>query len=131
MTFEQLCNNVDVDMLENLVNDCNSWDGSLEEYRVYPFDDDFFNSFFSNNPMEAVRATFFGCIQNWNDDYIYINAYGNLESMNDYIYHTILKESKEEIIETALQLYRDVKLDFDSEIVELFDEYLGGEKKDK
>lgn len=129
MTFEQLCNNVDVDMLEKLVDECNGWNGSLEEYRVYQFDDLFFEVFFNNRPMEAARATFFGNIQNWHDDYIYFNAYGNLESMTDYRYYKLLEENKEEIIETALQLYRDVKLDFDSEIVELFDEYFEEEER--
>ena len=34
--------------------------------------------------MEAARATFFGKINSWTDEYIKINAYGNLESMSEY-----------------------------------------------
>lgn len=47
------------------------------------FDEDFFEMAFSN-PMEAARATFFGDIQNWSDEYIRFNGYGNLESVSEY-----------------------------------------------
>ena len=47
------------------------------------FDEDFFSMAFSN-PMEAARATFFGSIESWSDEYIRFNAYGNLESLSEY-----------------------------------------------
>ena len=47
------------------------------------FDEDFFELAFSN-PMEAARATFFGNIESWSDEYIRFNAYGNLESLSEY-----------------------------------------------
>ena len=56
---------------------------------IYTFDEKFFETFFSRNPMEAARATFFGKINSWTDEYIKINAYGNLESMSEY---DVLKE---------------------------------------
>ena len=34
------------------------------------------------DPVEAARATFFGKIQNWGDDYFFINEVGNFESMS-------------------------------------------------
>lgn len=42
-------------------------------------DEDFFNTFYENKPMEAVRATFYGKYR-FNDDYVWLNAYGNLDS---------------------------------------------------
>lgn len=53
------------------------------EDEIYEFDEDFFNTFFEGNPMEAVRSCFFGNIQNWNDEYIRFNGYGNLVSMSE------------------------------------------------
>ncbi len=50
---------------------------------IHSFDEEFFETYFSD-PMEAARATFFGKIESWSDDYIKFNAYGNLESMNEY-----------------------------------------------
>lgn len=125
ITFEELCENVSVDMLKDMVSECNSWNGSLEEYYMYSFDEEFFEMFFSGNIIEAVRATFFGSIDNWNDEYIYFNAYGNLESMSSYQYDNMLERNKEEIIETALELYEENHIEFyNDEIAELFDEHL-------
>jgi len=50
---------------------------------IHSFDEEFFDTYFSN-PMDAARATFFGKIESWSDDYIKFNAYGNLESMSEY-----------------------------------------------
>ena len=50
---------------------------------IYEFDDEFFDMYFSS-PMDAARATFFGKIESWNDEYIRFNAYGNLESLSEY-----------------------------------------------
>jgi len=52
--------------------------------QIHSFDEEFFNVYFENNPMEAVRAAFFGKIESWNDEYIKFNAYGNLESISEY-----------------------------------------------
>ena len=56
--------------------------GNLDDM-ISDFDEDFFNTYFEN-PMEAARATFFGKIGSWSDDYIKFNAYGNLVSLNEY-----------------------------------------------
>ena len=50
------------------------------------------------DPVEAARATFFGKIQNWNDDYFYINEVGNFESMNEYQFQKMLENSANDII---------------------------------
>lgn len=50
---------------------------------VYDFDEEFFNMAFSQNPMEAARATCFGDVT-WCDPYIKFDGYGNLQSMNEY-----------------------------------------------
>ena len=61
-----------------------------------PFDDEFWDIYFGDNAQEAARATYFGNIQNWNDDYIRFNGYRNLETTNtiDYeIYDTEILEA--------------------------------------
>ena len=50
---------------------------------IHSFDEEFFETYFSN-PMDAARSTFFGKIKYWTDEYIKFNAYGNLESMDEY-----------------------------------------------
>lgn len=52
---------------------------------LYDFDDEFFEMAFEGKElMEICRATFFGHITSWNDEYIRFNAYGNLESLSEY-----------------------------------------------
>ena len=48
------------------------------------FDEEFFETL--ESPMEAARATYFGDIKSWNDTYIRLNIYGNLESTNEIDY---------------------------------------------
>lgn len=52
--------------------------------QIFDFDECFFETFFSGNPIEAVRAAHFGNIESWSDEYIRFNGYGNLVSMSDY-----------------------------------------------
>lgn len=65
---------------------------------LYSFDEDFFFMAF-NDPMEAARATFFGNIKNWSDEYIRFNAYGNLESVGEYDVNEEIEGYLEEIFE--------------------------------
>lgn len=52
--------------------------------QIFDFDDDFFNTFFSDdNKMEICRATCYGKVT-YIDPYIRFNSYGNLESFSDY-----------------------------------------------
>ena len=50
------------------------------ENEVFENTDDFFETYFTT-PMEAVRATHFGHY-NYSDEYVWFNAYGNLDSAN-------------------------------------------------
>lgn len=70
---------------------------------LYDFDEEFFEMAFGNDPIEAARATFFGNIQNWSDEYIRFNAYGNLESLSEYDAVEVAEDHVNEIYE-----YEDV-----------------------
>ena len=71
---------------------------------LYDFDEEFFNtSFEGKEPIEICRATFFGNIKSWSDEYIRFNAYGNLESVSDYDAEKEVEDYIEEIYE-----YEDV-----------------------
>ncbi len=68
------------------------------EREISDFDEYFFETFFQDNPYEAARATHFGKV-NWSDPYIRFNAYGNLETMNDYDVQSEAEDYVEEIYE--------------------------------
>ena len=87
--------NLDKTSLEDIYNQL---DSEYIEDIIYwvPFDDDFWETYFKDNPYEAARATYFGNIQNWNDEYIRFNGYGNLETTHriDYdLYDTEILEA--------------------------------------
>ena len=50
------------------------------------------------DPVEAARATFFGNVQNWGDDYFFVNEEGNFESMSEYQFQKMLGDNANEII---------------------------------
>lgn len=50
-------------------------------------------------PVEAARATFFGNVQNWGDDYFFVNEEGNFESMSEYQFQKMLEENADGIID--------------------------------
>lgn len=75
---------------------------------IYEFDEEFFEMAFEGKGyMEVARATFFGNITSWNDEYIRFNAYGNLESVSDYDARIEAEDHVEEIYE-----YEDVWEDY-------------------
>lgn len=104
-------NKSNFDLFRDLVSEVNGWNGGLESYEVYEFDDEFFNTFFEGKPLEAARATYFGSIDNWNDEYIRFNGYGNLESLSDYAYEKELLENADEIIEVVMEEYDNLDTD--------------------
>lgn len=66
---------------------------------LYAFNGDISEVSIDMDPQEAARATYFGNIKNWLDDYIYINEEGNFESMNQFEFEEMLKKNSEQIIE--------------------------------
>ena len=65
---------------------------------VYDFDDEFFDTMFESK-QDVARAVFFGDIHNWLDPYIFLNGYGNCESMTEYDFQKMLSENADEIID--------------------------------
>ena len=95
--------------------------GNNIDSEIYGNDEDFFETFFSNNSYEAVRATHFGDY-NYSHDYVMFNGYGNLESF--YSVETKdLCENIERIAEYAIDNQREFDMiDFDALESELEEE---------
>lgn len=118
--IEYLQNNVDT--LRDMVQDCNSWNGSLDWYCYYENNEDFFEMFFEGKPTEAVRAVCYGDY-NFMDGYVQFNGYGNLESKNEWEVEEELKGSAEEIFNTWYELYQNNNVDtWDDNLKELLEE---------
>lgn len=117
MTYRLTDEEVSVKDLEYMVRECNSYDGSLEDYCYEVNDEDFFNVHFTE-PMEAVRAAYFGEYQ-YSDDYVRFNAYGNLKSVSTWDFEQELKDGKDEIVERYIEMLEDNSV---SEYKHLFEE---------
>lgn len=91
-------------IINEMVHDINSYDGYFEHLEYWENDEDFFNTYYYNNPMEVARAVYYGDY-NFNDDYVYINAYGNLETLNRYRLEELLIDEVEDILLKWYEMY--------------------------
>lgn len=94
-----------------------SWNGFLGDDLMSEDWEEFFSIYFSD-PMEAARATFFGDIQSWNDEYIGFNAYGNLVSRSRSEYADRIKgyDLVEEIIDNLDNIYDGLPRELQDEL---------------
>lgn len=109
-----------VEILKDMVTEINGWDGTFEDLDFYDNDEEFFNTFYYNRPMEVARAIQFGRY-NINDDYVLINNLGNIESYSEYEIDELILEYEEEIIETYKELVEDNMIEDYSGYLEMFD----------
>lgn len=96
-----------VEELEDVVREINNWSGSLEHLEAYPNNEDFFNTFFYNDIMGAIRAIQYGDY-NLNDDYVSFNGYGNIISFSYNEYINKLKSEIEEIAELIIEYKENI-----------------------
>ena len=105
--------------LRSIVQEINSYNGSLDYLNFYENDEDFFNIFFADNPMEAVRASFYGNYK-YCDRYVRFNGYGNLESFDEYEAMKEIKAYIDDIVTCLLECWEELYID--DQLVELLEE---------
>lgn len=113
---EYLLDNEDV--LKDVVREINSYNGALDYLDYFENDEEFFSMFFTD-PMEAVRATQYGDY-NFTDDYVRFNAYGNLDSCDEWALLEDLKDNIDEIIEQLIENANNLYLD--NELTEILED---------
>ena len=95
-------NKYTVEQLKEMVQEVNSWDGSLGDYDYMEIEQ--INELFhSVEPLEILRMAHFGEFD-WNDDYFIVNDYGNLESISEFEFEELLKDNQAEITERYNEL---------------------------
>ena len=109
-----------IDEKEEIISDINSIDGSLDYLEYYENNEEFFNTFFYNNPSEAVRSSFYGDY-NYCDNWVKFDGYGNLKSVDDYELEKEYKYYIDEIIDSLLEHYQEMIL-CDNELIKLLEE---------
>ena len=125
---DYLLNHVnEIDNMRSMISEINSIDGSLEYLEYWDNDEEFFDTFFHNDPMEAVRSSYYGDY-NYCDDYVRFNGYGNLESFNDYDLEREYKEYIDEIVKSLIEHYQEMSI-CDNELNNLVEKYFEETKR--
>ena len=110
-----------IDEIGNIVSEINSIDNSLEYLEYWDNDEEFFNTYFYNNPMEAVRSSYYGNY-NYCDDYVKFNGYGNLESANEYGLVKRYEEYIDDIVKALIEHYQEISI-YDNNLLEIIKGY--------
>ena len=99
--IEKLKDNTDV--IGEMVSDVNSYNGHLEEFHWCYNDEEFYDIYFLSKE-EVARAVYYGDYR-FCDDYVRLNAYGNLETCCEYERNCELRDNVEEILDEWYDLY--------------------------
>lgn len=130
MNKEELLNDIKQAFIENedlrsIVMDINSYDGYFDDMQWWDNDEDFFETFFGTAIMDAVRAVCYG-EYNYTDEYVKINAYGNLETTN-YIQDE-LEGYVDDIVEHIIDNWSELNnIDVSQETKDMIEEYINME----
>lgn len=92
------------EILMAMVQEINALNNELGFLNIYKNDDDFFDAFFTGDPMELVRAIYSGDY-NYNDQYVAFDDSRNLVSYTDCEAEERLKAHEDEIVNKYLSLY--------------------------
>lgn len=102
-----------------LVSECRGWNGSFEHLECFYMDYDLDMFAEGNNAHWLADRIHYGDF-NPNDECFNFDGYGNLQSFSEDEHNEMINDEKEEIIETALELYEQGNID----IQWLIDEYV-------
>ena len=111
-----------VDEIGDIIIEINSIDGSLDYLEYYENDEEFFNTYFYNNPTEAVRSSYYGDY-NYCDKYVKFDGCGNLKSVDDYGLEKEYKDYIDDITKSFLEHYQQISI-CDDELIKLIEEYM-------
>ena len=109
-----------IDEIGGIISDINSIDGSLDYLEYYENNEEFFNTFFYNTPMEAVRSSFYGDYH-FADNWVKFDGYGNLKSVNDYDLENEYRDYIDDITKSLLEHYQEMII-CDNELIKLIEE---------
>lgn len=106
------------EILLDLAREVNSYNGCFEDL-TYTFKDlEELIEVSGKSGIELVRATFFGEIRNWLDDYFYIDSYGNFSSCSEKTFEREILNCKDEIIDEFLDIFKNSLEDYQKKWLE-------------
>lgn len=109
-----------VDEVLSIIREINSYNNELDYFDYQENDEYFFNTYFEDNVMEAIRACYFGNY-NYNDAYVKFDAYGNLETACYFELEHDFKCYIDDIIDKIIMLKDDIY--FNDTLQDIINEY--------
>ena len=104
--LEKLKEKLTVNDLKEMLLSINSYDNRLYNLDYEYNDEEFFSTYYNNNPYEVARAIYYGDY-NFSDEYVRIDVYGNLESISEYTFNDLIEDYKEEILTEYLNIIEE------------------------
>jgi len=105
-----------------LVDEIHSYDVIFDYLVAYENDEEFFQTFFSSNVMDIIRAVYYGDYR-YTDEYVRFDKYGNLESFSSSEFESDFYDEINNIIDWILENPDSIDLEYYID-TELLDEYL-------
>ena len=104
-----------IDILKDMLAEINNYNGIFEDlaFRYDNLEDVI--EYSGKSGEEIARATYFGNIQSWSDDYFYIDVYGNFASCSEDEYNNEILDQEDEIIEEFMNLFGEDLEDYQIE----------------
>lgn len=95
------------DELMNIVQEIYNYNGELETLNFYENDEEFFNTFFLDNPMRLALVISYGDYK-YHNQYVRFNGCGNLESFDKYELIQELGKFIDDIIDSLAYCWKEI-----------------------
>ena len=114
-------------LLQSVVSDINSWNGSLRDIEFYPLDSYELEVFFGNDMMKLADAICDGNF-NSNDDYFTLDdVYGYITTYTETEMIEELKNNIDDIVEQLFDVYNHLPSNSYGEIDDIMEEYFNAQ----
>ena len=112
----------DEDLLWRVVNDINSWDGSLRDLDFYNLDKYELSCFYGEDLMQFADAILEGDF-NSSDDYFRIDEWNTIITYSEKEMNDALKDNIDDIVEKLFEEYENLSLNDCEELNDIMQEY--------
>lgn len=112
----------DEDLLWRVVNDINSWDGSLRDLDFYNLDKYELSCFYGQDLMQFADAILEGDF-NSSDDYFRIDEWNTIITYSEKEVKDTLKDNIDDIVEKLFEEYENLSLNDCEELNDIMQEY--------
>lgn len=113
--LEHLEENDEVSILEDLMRAVDDYNGLFDGLRVYENDECTLRMFFGDELEDLARAICYGDY-NYNDNFLRLDGYGNIETLNEYELEREVLEYKDDIINAFIDLVESGDLNLEDYI---------------